>query len=340
MTQSPKAMPRFCARFLPPLALALLAGCVAKPLPQLGQWEGPQLLSTSSTEGWNFRGETGRRLRSPNYVLFTTINDDEVTTQLSQVMEGALAQYRKVAPGTAHSDIPMECYIFERRVDWEKYTREKTGVYANIYLQIRRGGYAIGDRYVAWYIGRIATASVAAHEGWHQYVARHFIGRLPPFVEEGLACMFEDVGWKADGLPQWNLSINKVRVQALRKAIETNRLWPLEKVVAMHAGEVVEENGEKVDAFYAQAWCFAKFMYEAENGRFRPYLQQWLAETASGKVFDPTGTHTRADGPWNRAAVKPMLEHYLNLDFPAIDKLYQAYIRKVAYDEYSAQWNS
>ena len=28
------------------------------------------------------------------------------------------------------------------------------------------------------------------------------------------------------------------------------------------------------------------------------------------------------------------------IDFATIDKLYQAYLRKVAYDEYSAQWNS
>lgn len=322
------------------LFLPMLAGCEVKPLPQLGQWEGPQLLSMSAAENWRYREAMGRRLKTPHYVIYTTIDNEEVVSQLSQTMEGALEQYRKVAPGTARSDVPMECYVFENRPEWEKFTKETTGAYSNIYLQIRRGGYAIGDRFVAWYIGRVATPSVAAHEGWHQYVARHFIGRLPPFVEEGLACMFEDVAWRPDGLPAWNLSINKVRVQALRKAIETNHLWPLEKVVAMHAGEVVEENGEKVDAFYAQAWCFAKFLYESENGRFRPNLQQWLAETASGRVYDPTGTHLRADGPWNRTAVKPMLEHYLKLDFPTIDRLYQAYIRKVAYDEYAAQWNS
>ena len=35
-----------------------------------------------------------------------------------------------------------------------------------------------------------------------------------------------------------------------------------------------------------------------------------------------------------------MLEHYLNLDFPTIDKLYQQYVRRVAFAEYSAQWES
>jgi hypothetical protein len=322
------------------LLLLILGGCQTTPNSRLGHWEGPQLLSDSSVEAWEFRGDpAARRLKTDHYLIYTTIKNSDMAALLPQVMEGALLQYQKVAPGTGASDAPLECYIFNQRDEWEAFTKIHAGADAAIYLQIRRGGYAIKDRYVAYDIGRYATASVAAHEGWHQYVARHFIGRLPPFLEEGLACMFEGISWK-DDLPRWNLSINQVRVQALRRAVEHNKLWPLERVVAMHAGEVVEENGDKVDAFYAQAWVFAKFLFESENGRFRPNLQRWLSETAYGTVYDPTHTHNRAGGPWNRAGVKPMLEHYLNLDFATIDKLYQAYLRKVAYDEYSAQWNS
>jgi hypothetical protein len=324
------------------LGALLLAGGCQTSRPTLGRWDGPQLLSTSSVESWSFRGEPAKKIRSKNYVIYTTIEDEEVILLLPQVMEGALEQYRKVAPGVSQSESPMECYVFARRLEWEAFTKQYTGQDSTVYLQIRRGGYAIKDRYVAYYIGRYPTASVAAHEGWHQYVARHFVGRLPPFVEEGLSCMFEGIGWQGndDSLPRWNLSINQVRVQALRRACETNKLWPLDRLVTMHAGEVVEENGERVDAFYAQAWAFAKFLWESENGRFRPALQKWLAETASGKVFDPSKTHTKAGGPWNRNAVKPMLEHYLGLDFPTIDRLYQAYVRRVAFDEYAAQWNS
>ena len=340
--QTPPESPRR-ARFsgrvcLSLLLVTLLAGC-EPAAPKLGKWEGPPLLSDTSLETWTFRGEPARKIRSKNYVIHTTIDNDDVVAQLPQVLEGALSQYRKLAPGVPLSLVPMECYVFEKRVEWEAFTRANTGSDAAIYLQIRRGGYAVRDKFVAYYIGRIETASVSAHEGWHQYVARHFVGRLPPFVEEGFACMFEGIGWQND-IPRWNLSINQVRVQALRRAAEGNKLWPLDRLIAMHAGEVVEENGDKVDAFYAQAWVFAKFLYEYDNGRFRPHLQRWLTATANGTVFDPTRTHNRAGGPWNRTGVKPMLEHYLQLDFPTIDHLYKEYLRKVAFDEYNAQWNS
>jgi len=320
--------------------LFALAGCESSQTAHLGHWDGPQLLSTASVEGWKYGTLPAQRVRSDHYLIYTTLKDADTTSLITQVMEGALAQYVKVAPGTAHSANPMECYIFETRGEWEAFTKAHTGSDSVIYLQIRRGGYCIRDRFVAYNIGRYATASVAAHEGWHQYVARHFVGRLPPFLEEGLACMFEGIGWKDDKLPRWNLSINQVRVQALRRAVEGNKLWPLEKLVAMHAGEVVEQSGDKVDAFYAQAWCFARFLYESENGRFRPALQRWLAETADGTVYDPTHSHNRSGVPWNRTAVRPMIEHYLGMDFAEVDKLYQAYLRKVAFDEYTAQWSS
>ena len=97
-------------------------------------------------------------------------------------MEGSrLGEYQKIAPGVPITDKPMECYLFGSRGEWIAFTRQHTGVEANIYLQINRGGYTIRDWYVAYYIGSSATCSVAAHEGWHQFVSRHFKGRLPPF---------------------------------------------------------------------------------------------------------------------------------------------------------------
>src|SRR5204863_460409 len=80
------------------------------------------------------------------------------------------------------------------------------------------------------------------------------------------------------------------------------------------ARDIVGESNDRIDAFYAQCWAFAKFLYEGENGKYRPMLQKWLNETAAGTVFDPTKSHARAIAPWNRKAVKPMLEHYLGMD--------------------------
>jgi hypothetical protein len=317
-------------------ALSLLCGCASD---QTGKWDGPQLLSASAVDTWTFRGAAARRIRTPHYLIYTTVKEPAILSQLPQLMEGGLTQYRQMAPDVQLSDRPMDCYIFNSRAEWDTFTRENTGKDARIYLQIRKGGYTVGDRYVAYYIGPNATASVAAHEGWHQFVSRHFKSRLPPFLEEGMACMFEGVTWRGD-LPRWNLSVNQIRVMELRKTIDTRRLWPLEKLVTMHAGEVVDQPGERIEAFYAQSWAFAKFLWEAEGGRYRPAMRRWLADTASGEVFDPSHSHSHLTGPWNPHAVRPMMEHYLGMSFADIEKTYQAYIYKLAFTLYDQQWGS
>jgi len=311
----------------------LIIGCSQATL---GKWEGPGQAAPTKVTQWAFGEEKAKLLESKHYHVYTTIKEDEVLDLLPQVMEGALSMYQEIAPGVAMSDRQMDCFIFRWRSEWDEYTQKYAGNDAKIYLQIRSGGYTIYDRYVAYYIGREGTFAVAAHEGWHQFAGRHFKGRMPPFLEEGLACMFETISWK-DNLPRWNLSVNTQRAQTLRKAIDGKDTWALEKLISMHAGDIVGESNDRIDAFYAQCWAFAKFLYEGENGKYRPAMQKWLAETAAGTVYDPSKSHSRAIAPWNRKAVRPMLEHYLGMELPEIDKAFNAYMKKVAFEELGAQ---
>ena len=315
----------------------LIAGCSSQP--PLGAWQGPSRAAASENKEWAYGDEKGAILESAHYRIYTTIKDEEVLALLPQVMEGALTMYAQVAEGVVQSERPLECFVFRWRSEWDSYTMRFAGNDADVYRQIRSGGYTIGDRYVAYYIGRLPTFSVAAHEGWHQFAGRHFKGRLPPFFEEGLACMFETIDWKND-LPRFNLSVNAPRAQTLRKTIESNNLLSLGAICQMHAGDIVGEADGKIDAFYAQSWAFARFLWEGDNGKWRPAMQKWLAETANGTVKDPTGCHKRAFAPWNRRAVRPMIEHYLGADIDTLDKAYQAYIRKIAYEELPAHWRS
>jgi hypothetical protein len=279
-------------------------------------------------------------VQTPHYQIRTTVDDVDVRLNLSQLMEGALSQYTSLAPEVPVTDRRMVCYVFATRPQWADFTARATGTDATVYLQINRGGYAIRDWYVAYYIGDVGTYSVAAHEGWHQYVARHYKGRLPPFLEEGIACMFENIRWTPGGLPRWNLSINAGRAQQLRNAIEDKKLWPLEDLIQMHAGQVVSLPSDRIEPFYAQSWAFARFLREADNARYRPAMRQLLTDIAAGTVYDPTGVHQKSSLQWRPQGVQPMLEHYLGMNLDQIDKAYQEYIRKIAFEEFGAQWQT
>ena len=300
------------------LGVIPFSGCAPVPA---AAGHGPAALSELSEEPWPFQGsDVSRKLLTPHYVLHTTLRDDDLAQRIAQLMEGALSEYRQVAPDVPISDRPLSCFMFENRTDWARFTRENTGQDAPIYLHINRGGYTAGDWYVAYFIGDLGTFSVASHEGFHQFVARHFKTRPPPFLEEGLACTFENVYWERD-LPRWEFSVNHARQTGLRHALSGGRLLPLEKLCQLHAGLVVNTSPGQIEAFYAQSWAFALFCREGEGGKYRQGLEKLLADSAAGHSGSTPET---PGGRWDPASAKPLLEHYLGLSLAELDDQFRA----------------
>jgi hypothetical protein len=337
--QDPKLLRPFLLSGL--LIAFLVAGCASSSR----DWTGPVSPAPVSTSAWNYNGQPGKVLTTRHYEIHTTVTDPQALIKLPQLMEGAYAQYQRFA-AAPQTPRPMDCYIFAKRQEWAQFTARHTGADAAIYLQINRGGYTIGDWFVSYFVGETSTYSVAAHEGWHQYVARHFKGRLPPFLEEGTACMFENVKFPGSSgatpgeLPRWDLSLNPNRTLGLRNAIENKALWPLEQLVTMHAGDVVRLPGDRIEAFYSQSWGFARFLWEFDKGKYRPDFKKLLSDTAAGTVYDPTHSPSRLAQGFRPASVQPMLEHYLHKPLSQIDLEYQKFIHNVAYEQIGAQFLS
>ena len=312
------------------LAVFILGnGCA--PHSAMSARSGPGTLASVRVEPWSYGGEPARRVITRHYVVYATVtNNDDFLESIGQLMEGALAEYRRLAPGVPETDKPMECYLFATRPEWARFTKEKTGDDAAVYLQINRGGYTVRDWFVAYFLGDVGTFCVASHEGFHQYAARHFKTWVPPFLEEGLACLFEDVSW--DGhLPRWDLSINYGRLAALRKAVDNNLLLPLEDLATMHAGQIISRSTDQIAGFYAQCWGFARFLWEFNGGQYRPALQKILSDASDGTLYGATPARLGL-GFWNPKSAKPMLEHYLERDMAALDRQYQDYLRKLVHN--------
>lgn len=309
-----------------------MAGCASGGKP--GTWEGPVAPVAVKTEQWTWIEKPGVKIQTENYIIYSTLQDPEALNYIAQIMQGGHAIYKQFAPQVIEKGGPLECYIFQARSEWEQFTMRYGGPDAQVYMKIRNGGYTQRDRYVAHYNGRYSTYSVASHEGWHQFAGRNFIGRLPPFMDEGIACMVEELDW-VENLPRWNLSSNQERARQLRSAADSGIIIPLRQLCMMHAGDVVGGDGAKIDAFYAQSWAFARFMWEYEHGRFRPNLAKWILETANGTVYDPSNSHKNVGNPWNRMGIPAMIEHYLELNFDDISRMYSLWVKHLAYEEFN-----
>ncbi len=331
------------------LCLWLFAACVVAATgcsesgPMLGSWSGPAAASPVKVEtaAPNEPG-TMRVLRTTNYRIHTTITDEEMLDRLAQTLEGGLTQYRRIVPDVVlrTTDRPLEAYVFATRAEWADFTSRNTGADASVYLQINRGGYTIRDWFAGFWIGD-GTYSMVAHEGWHQFIGRTFIGRLPPFLDEGFACMFENLRWeptRTGEVPRWNLSQNKGRTLALRNAVDDHKTFPLPDLVSMHAGDVIYMPPDRVEAFYAQNWAFARFLWEGEGGKHRAALASMLKDLAAGFGLSGQPRPGVSAVGWEPKSVRPMLEHYLGTSLDQLDVAYQAYVRTIAYDELNAQW--
>lgn len=317
------------------VVLLLFGGC-ADNKPMRADLVGPAASTSTRYETWSNSVKPARVVNTPHYRIFTTIENDEFLQKLANVLEGGYDLYKGMVPGAVTSPNQMDCYIFATRAEWESFTREHTGQDAKLYLQINRGGYTVHDWFVAYYISPASTFAVSAHEGWHQFVARNFKDRLPPFLEEGIATQFENISWQSN-LPRWNIKRNASRVHRLRQAYEGKYLWPLSQLITMHAGDVVGQGFEKIESFYAQNWAFVRFCLDYQNGKYRAKFLQFLHDTAAGKLHSGTGPNMRRVYGWNPKLVKPMLEKYLGASLDTIQADYLDYVKQVAFERFSDQ---
>jgi len=309
------------------LVFTLLCGCAANtPHARVG----PTAPAPMRVEPWEFEGQSGQTLITEHYVIHSTITDQQIVGGVAQVLEGALTQYQQLAPEVPPIDKLLECFLFANRQQWARFTAKHTGEDSAVYLQINRGGYTVGDWFVAYFLGDIGTYSVAAHEGFHQYLGRHLQQRIPPFLEEGLACMFEDVTWDGN-LPRWDLTVNYGRQSALHQAVVEDRLLPLADLMNTHAGLVVNRSHERIALFYAQCWAFARFVRESEAGRFQPALARMLADAAAGRLIGDEPP--RKDKTlWNPRVAGPVLEAYLGIPMVEIERRYRTFVKQIAHE--------
>ena len=224
----------------------------------------------------------GQTLLTPHYALHTDVADAEFRRELARTMETAHAQYEAftgVAAGPAGQR--LDGYVFATRDEWADHTRRTAGPLADVYLLINRGGFEREKSFVTFFFGITQTLAACRHEGFHQYVESTFARRPPPFLEEGLATLFEE-GFEDEDV---NRPIRGGRRHLqLAAAVRNGRARPLGELLTMNAGDVADTDAPRIEAFYAQAWALAHFL--AADARYRDGLRPLLRAYAAGETGD------------------------------------------------------
>jgi len=302
---------------------------------------GQNLPALKSITPWQSNYGGGLKLTTRHYEIFTTLLEPLMLSQIPGFMESAYRGYNSQLPKPIETQGKFTVYLFAGREQWDDFTQGFAGRQARLYTKIKAGAYYLNGVCVAYNIGRERTFSVLGHEGWHQFNSRHFTYRLPSWLDEGIAMLFEASRYE-QGMFYFDPGRNLSRLGALKKTIMKNKMIPLRELMALNPGEVLAvDESDSVAAFYGQSYALVRFLREDNYGRWlRNYHRllvgglhgQWPLTEAAGKVAAdrniPLTVH------WNRTIGPRLFEYYISDDFEGIEKEYRAFCRKIVYHVY------
>lgn len=281
----------------------------------------------------------GLIVRTKHYQLYTTLLDPLMLRQMPAFLEAAYRAYQSQLPSELKAGQPLEVYLFKTREQWEAFTREMTGPQAPVYLKIQRGAYTLNGICVAYNIGRGQTFSVIGHEGWHQFNQRLFAYRLPSWLDEGIATLFETCKYK-QGRFVFEPHRNVMRLGALKQTMQNHQMIPLRRLVMLNPGQVLSghDDNEAAIAFYAQTHALVRFLREYNYGvRLRKYHAMLLGSADGKWPINGDLAELAADRMqpltvrWNTAVGPGLFDYYIDENMKQLEAEYRDYCGKITY---------
>ncbi len=300
--------------------------------------EGLNLPALKSVNRWQNEYGPGLRLVTEHYEILTTLLEPLMLSQVPGFMESCYRGYQGQLPKPIATRTKFRVYLFAQRKQWENFTKSFTGGNAPMYSKIKAGAYYLDGVCVSYNIGRERTFAVLGHEGWHQFNDMSFKYRLPSWLNEGIAMLFEANRYE-QGLFYFDHDKNMYRLASLKNTLAKNKMIPLQKLISMNPGEALATNqDDMVMAFYSQVYALVRFLREDGYGkRLGNYHQMLMGGLRGDWPLGDERTTIAADRNipltvrWNRIVGTQLFELYIGDNFSQLEREYTAYCRKIVY---------
>jgi hypothetical protein len=228
----------------------------------------------------------------------------------------------------------MIVYLFGTRDEWADFTKLTFPAQAYTYLHLQAGGYTDqpSGTAVTHDLGRDRTLSLLAHEGFHQYVARHLDRPLPAWLNEGLACQWEAFKLTEDR-PVFTPKQNYLRRNGLRSALNSkDGFIPLPQLLGMNAGEAVVETGQTVRSYYSQVWLLILFLQQGSKGKYAEGYKALLADAGTDRLDAAVGAYRATNPDAGKLSEGEMIfRHYITENMGECANEYFDFARQVVY---------
>ena len=287
-------------------------------------------------EVWKNKYGPGLKLSTDHYEVSTTLLKPLMLCRIPGFMESVYGAYNRQLPEPVEAKAKFIIYLFADRRQWEDFTRHFAGEQADLFCQIKAGAYYHNGACVVYDIGWQRTLSVLGHEGWHQFSDRHFAFRLPSWLDEGVAMLFEAHAAE-NGAFCFEPADNTYRLDALKRTLSNGKMMSLEELIATHPGDVLAtDQAEAAMAFYSQSYALVRFLREARCGQHIGTYESLLADGLKGDwPLDEVSKQIAADRRlprnilWNHIVSLVLFQEYIGDDFGPVEKEYRAFCQQI-----------
>jgi hypothetical protein len=302
----------------------------------LNRLQGENLPALLSVEPWNNESAPGLKLTTDHYEVFTTVQQPLILRMVPGFVESAYRGYNDQLAQPIETSKKFTIYLFADREQWEDFTYRFAGEQAPLFCRIQTGAYYHNGACVVYDIGPRRTLAALGHEGWHQFNSRHFKYRLPSWLDEGVAMLFETSVYE-QGFFRFDPATNVQRLGALKQTLANAKQISLHDLIATSPGEVLAtDQTEAVMAFYSQSYALIRFLREAGYGKRLDAYHRLLQDGLMGYwPLDESNSATAEDRnlprtiPWNRTVGLQLFEHYVGRDREQLDREYIAFCRRI-----------
>lgn len=213
-------------------------------------------------------------LSTSHYRIHTDL-DRPLAMDLGRRMDAMFDEYsRRFAPLNLQHQPPLEVYLFASRSDYLQFVGTE---YRNT------GGLFIPSRHLlAAFLegqGRDTLRRTLQHEAFHQFAQVAFEHELPPWLNEGLAQIFEEAIWTGDSFTLFQVPPRRVRMLQAGLSANPEMFSDLHELIAMTPddwSDAITSDESLGQLRYNQAWVLVYFLARQQDGSGNPYLPRLL----------------------------------------------------------------
>ncbi|MFT3786753.1 MAG: DUF1570 domain-containing protein [Tepidisphaeraceae bacterium] len=200
--------------------------------------------------------------------------DSSLARDIAQRMDAMYEEYarRLNAFGTPQRE-RYDVYLFTRRIDYMKFIDDRAPTSGGVFIPNRNvlAAFLEGQ-------GRDAMRRTLQHEAFHQFAHCVISENLPPWINEGMAQLFEEGIWTGE-----KFIVEQVpprRLRQLQADIKADRLTDFKDFVQLDHSEWARSmrDRDRGAAQYNQAWAMVHFLVYARDRNGDPLYRQLFFE--------------------------------------------------------------